>query len=138
MIDAARRGVNVRVLAPLCDQNANSAYDVPSLEQLIAGGVDARAMPGPPSPSLPYTHAKMMIADGKRAEIGSVNFSTASTTDARELGVFFDDAGAIEMISGAFESDWAQAVDPDSDRAFVAWQTRVEGRPAVAYAVRGG
>jgi hypothetical protein len=30
------------------------------------------------------------------------------------------------------------AIDPDSDRAVVAWQTVSDGLPAVAYAVRGG
>jgi phosphatidylserine/phosphatidylglycerophosphate/cardiolipin synthase-like enzyme len=69
-------------------------------------------MPTPPSPDVPYEHAKMMIADGKRAFIGSINFSTASTTDARELGVFFDDAAAIKTISDDFEHDWAHGVKP--------------------------
>ena len=54
----------------------------------------------------------MMIADGTRAFVGSVNFSTASTTNARELGIFFDDPGAITMISHAFEQDWSHAISP--------------------------
>ncbi len=113
LIDAAtNRHVDVRVLAPLCDQNPIPTFDLPYLTQLHDGGVDARAMPGPPSASLPYTHAKMMIADGNKAFIGSVNFSTSSTTKAREVGIIFQDATAIAMISSAFESDWALAVTP--------------------------
>jgi hypothetical protein len=112
MIAAVARGVSVRILAPECDQNVDATYDLPFLAQLSAAGVTARAMPGPPSPTLPYTHAKMMIADGQRAFIGSVNFSTASTTDARELGIFFEDPTSIQMISQAFESDWAQGITP--------------------------
>jgi cardiolipin synthase len=114
MIAAAARGVQVRVLAPLCDQNVDATYDLPYLAQLNAGGVAARAMPAPSSPQQPYEHAKMMIADGTRAFIGSVNFSTASTTDARELGIFFDDPASIQMISAAFEQDWALGVAPPS------------------------
>jgi phosphatidylserine/phosphatidylglycerophosphate/cardiolipin synthase-like enzyme len=76
------------------------------------GGVEARAMPSPSSATQPYEHAKMMIADGQRAFIGSVNFSTASTTNARELGIFFDDPASIAMISQAFEQDWALGVAP--------------------------
>lgn len=112
MIDAVNRGVDVRIIAPLCDQNVNPTYDLPFLAQLSAGGVTARAMPAPPSPNLPYMHAKMMLADGNKAFIGSVNFSTASTTDARELGIFFQDPSSIKMISAAFESDWTKAETP--------------------------
>jgi phosphatidylserine/phosphatidylglycerophosphate/cardiolipin synthase-like enzyme len=112
MIDAVNRGVDVRIIAPLCDQNVDPTYDLPFLAQLSAGGVNARAMPAPPSPDLPYMHAKMMLADGNKAFIGSVNFSTASTTDARELGIFFEDPTAIQMISDAFEQDWAKAETP--------------------------
>jgi hypothetical protein len=99
LIDAATtRHVDVRVMAPLCDQNVNPEFDLPYLTQLHDGGVDARAMPGPPSPSLPYTHAKMMIADGNKAFIGSV--------------IIFQDPTSIAMISKAFEQDWSQAVTP--------------------------
>ena len=48
MIAAAARGVDVRILAPMCNQNADRAYDLPYLTQLSQGGVDARAMPAPP------------------------------------------------------------------------------------------
>lgn len=112
LIAAVTRGVNVRVLAPLCDQNPVVTFDLPFLAALAKGGVEARAMPGPPSADVPYEHAKMMIADGARAFIGSVNFSSASTTDARELGIFFDDAAAVSTISGDFEHDWAKGVAP--------------------------
>jgi phosphatidylserine/phosphatidylglycerophosphate/cardiolipin synthase-like enzyme len=112
LIAAAARGVNVRVLAPLCDQNPVVTFDLPFLATLSRGGVEARAMPAPASADLPYAHAKMMIADGTRAFVGSINFSRASTTDARELGIFFDDAEAVSAISGDFEHDWAKGVAP--------------------------
>ena len=114
LIDAVARGVEVRVMSPLCDQNVNPLYDLPFLKALAQGGVQARAMPNPASASLPYIHAKMMLADDTNAFIGSVNFSTASTTDARELGIFFSDPDALDMISTAFESDWDQAAAPPS------------------------
>jgi phosphatidylserine/phosphatidylglycerophosphate/cardiolipin synthase-like enzyme len=112
MIAAAKRGVEVRVISPLCDQNVDATFDLPFLAAMNEGGVLARAMPFPPSADVPYMHAKMMIADGTSAFIGSVNFSTASTTDARELGIFFTDATAISMISAAFEQDWTRAIVP--------------------------
>jgi len=119
MISAAKRGVKVRIITPLCDQNTNALYDIPFLAELAAGGVETRAMPAPPSSVNPYMHAKMMIADGDSAFVGSVNFSTASTTDARELGIFFKDATAISMISEAFETDWTRAVVPPADSSTI-------------------
>jgi cardiolipin synthase A/B len=112
MIAAAARGVQVQVMAPMCDQNSNTAYDIPYLTQLAAGGVQALAMPPTATATQPYIHAKMIVADGARAYIGSVNLSTASTTDARELGILFTDANAIGMIQTAFASDWALAQPP--------------------------
>jgi hypothetical protein len=41
-----------------------------------------------------------------------MNLSLDSLTRARELGVFFEDPGAITQISAAFEQDWLVAVNP--------------------------
>jgi phosphatidylserine/phosphatidylglycerophosphate/cardiolipin synthase-like enzyme len=112
LVAAVGRGVHVRVLAPLCDQNPDVLFNLPPLATLAAEGIDARAMPAPSSPEVPYAHAKMMIADGERAFIGSINLSRASTTEARELGVVFADAAAIGMITADFEHDWAKGVSP--------------------------
>jgi hypothetical protein len=81
--------VNVRVIAPLCDENANTAYDMPAIEML------------------------MIVADGAQAYLGSVNLSVASMTDARELGILVSDPTTmttIQMLTSSFERDWAQAV----------------------------
>jgi cardiolipin synthase len=118
MIAAAKRGVSVRVISPLCDQNVNPLLDLPYLAELNAGGVEARAMPTPSSAQAPYMHAKMMLVDGSQAFIGSVNFSTASTTDARELGIFFADTATVQMISGEFEQDWSRAITPPASSSF--------------------
>jgi phosphatidylserine/phosphatidylglycerophosphate/cardiolipin synthase-like enzyme len=111
---AAGRGVAVRVIAPLCDENVNPLYDLPFLTKLAHEGVSARAMPSPTSATQPYMHAKMMIADGVHAYVGSINLSTNSTQRARELGIFFSDKAAIEAISKDFEQDWKVAVEPPS------------------------
>jgi phosphatidylserine/phosphatidylglycerophosphate/cardiolipin synthase-like enzyme len=115
LIAAAGRGVTVRLISPLCDQNVNPLYDIPSLATLTNGGVEARAMPAPPSATQPYMHAKMMIADGTKAYIGSMNYSTDSLTKAREVGILFSDAGTIAAFSAVFEQDWAVAVVPPAE-----------------------
>jgi phosphatidylserine/phosphatidylglycerophosphate/cardiolipin synthase-like enzyme len=109
---AATRGVSVRVIAPLCDENPNPKFDLPLLSKLGKAGVTAHAMPSPASAEQPYMHAKMMIADGARAYVGSINLSTNSTQRARELGIFFSDDAAIQAISRDFEADWKVSIEP--------------------------
>jgi cardiolipin synthase A/B len=109
---AAARNVTLRLIAPECDENPNPDFNLPFLTTLSANGVQAHAMPAPSSATQPYMHAKLMIADGTSAYIGSVNDSTDSTHNARELGIFFNDAPAIQAFSQAFEQDWALAIAP--------------------------
>ena len=109
---AAGRGVTVRIITPLCDQNVNPLLDLPYLGTLSKAGVASHAMPAPASASQPYMHAKMMIADGARAYVGSINLSTNSTQRARELGIFFSDKAAIAAIAQDFEQDWRASAEP--------------------------
>jgi hypothetical protein len=51
-------------------------------------------------------------------------------------GVAFE--APTQLDAAGFNSAPSVAIDPDSDRAVVAWQTVVGGLPAVAYAVRTG
>lgn len=111
LIAAAKAKVDVRIIAPHCDQNIDVYYDMPTLKTLNDSGVKARAIPSPSSADVPYEHAKMILVDGKQAYIGSVNLSTASMTNAREVGILFDDPSSIKMISDAFEHDWATGLD---------------------------
>jgi cardiolipin synthase A/B len=109
-------GVTVQVISPQCDQNSNSAYDIPALQSLNSGNAQARAMPGnsqvpnqPSSAAVPYMHGKMMVVDGVQAYLGSVNLSDASETDAREFGLVISDPATIQMLSDDFSNDWGIA-----------------------------
>lgn len=112
---AVSRHVSVRLLSPMCDMNPNPLFNVPIVKRMDSEGIDARLMPGPSSHDRPYIHAKMMIVDGARAYVGSINFSENSTHAARELGIVVDDPHAIAAFSQAFDADWAQAVMPPGD-----------------------
>lgn len=109
-IAAAKRGARVRVLVPECDLNKDPLFNYPHLKRLAAGGVQTRVMPHPSTPERPYIHAKMMLADRARAYVGSVNYSSNSTTRARELGIIVSQAGAAKKIAETFERDWSAAV----------------------------
>jgi cardiolipin synthase len=52
-----------------------------------------------------YLHAKAMIADGKRAWVGSVNGSTTAITDNREFGLFFNDSSMVSALEQYVTSD---------------------------------
>lgn len=109
---AARRGAAVRAIVPSCDKNPNPLYNLPAARRLAATGVAIRLMPAPETPETPYMHAKMILADGAIAYVGSVNFTVNSTTRARELGVIFANPAAAAQIRAIFESDWRRAAPP--------------------------
>jgi len=109
---AASRGVSVRLMTPLCDQNSDPLRNVKLVAALDKAHVDGRLLPGPATRDQPYTHAKMIIVDAARAFVGSINFSENSMKHARELGIVFEDAPAITAFTRAFDSDWRFAEPP--------------------------
>jgi phosphatidylserine/phosphatidylglycerophosphate/cardiolipin synthase-like enzyme len=111
LLRAAGRGVAVRLIVPMCDLNDDPLRDYPFLDSLRRGGVRARVMPYPATPRQPYMHAKMMVADGRSAYVGSVNYSVNSTTLARELGLLFSEPELISALAATFARDWQAAVD---------------------------
>jgi len=96
----------------MCDKNPNPLLNYPPLERLARAGVEVRVMITPESQSHPYMHSKMILVDGERAYLGSVNFSFNSTTRARELGIIFSRASIAKEIGRIFKADWAVSVDP--------------------------
>lgn len=109
---AAKRGVNVRVLAPQCDLGGDPYHNAKPILELEKKNVDARVMPPPSSREQPYMHAKMIIVDGARAFVGSINLSENSMKRARELGIVIEDHAAITAFHAAFESDWRFGAPP--------------------------
>ncbi len=51
-------------------------------------------------------HAKLLIADGCRALVGSMNIDRSAFDLRRELGCVVSDPDAIERLSAQFASDW--------------------------------
>lgn len=101
LIAAAKRGVAVQVIMPApSSDNPSSNSDVPKLTQ---AGIQVRY-----SETL-YMHAKMIVADGSRAFVGSENFSGTSLDGNRELGVLVADPVALAQLKGTFASDWGSA-----------------------------
>jgi phosphatidylserine/phosphatidylglycerophosphate/cardiolipin synthase-like enzyme len=53
-----------------------------------------------------HLHAKLMIADERRALLSSFNFYPKCFNERRELGVFFDDLELISRLVETFKKDW--------------------------------
>ncbi|MEJ7838733.1 MAG: phosphatidylserine/phosphatidylglycerophosphate/cardiolipin synthase family protein [Thermomicrobiales bacterium] len=100
LIDAERRGVNVRLIV----NQTSDPLDEKVNRQLIEGGVDIRF-----GGSL-YIHAKAMTFDGDTTFIGSQNPTSNSFDNNREVGMIVDDPKVLVRMIDTFARDWAYAV----------------------------
>lgn len=100
LADAAKRGVVVRIVMT-DNKNWHGAFG-----RLTQAGahVSTFAKKDPI-----YIHAKMIVADGTTAFVGSQNFSSNSLTKNRELGILLTASSSIAMLEQTFESDWNAA-----------------------------
>ena len=95
---------------------------------LAASGVDIRL-----SSSL-YIHAKLIVADGERAFVGSQNLSATSLDQNRELGIIVDDPVNLSRLARTFEIDFRagkSAGDAMSDRSRSRGTLATEALPAI-------
>ncbi|HVN26325.1 MAG TPA: phospholipase D-like domain-containing protein [Candidatus Paceibacterota bacterium] len=97
---AAERGVTVRIVMTWSPE-WKSAF-----ETLTAAGAGVRIVA---AHDVPYIHAKMILADGARAFVGSENFSATSLDENRELGIVVANPGITQPLAATFEADWVAA-----------------------------
>jgi cardiolipin synthase A/B len=109
---AAKSGVDVKVVM------VESKEWEANFETLTAAGV--KVMTYSPYGSL-YIHAKAMVADygtqTAKAFVGSENFSHASLTSNRELGIIMTDPAIVSSLNATLTSDFAGGrpfVPPDA------------------------
>jgi phosphatidylserine/phosphatidylglycerophosphate/cardiolipin synthase-like enzyme len=96
LVEAARRGVHVRILVP-----ANPTADALSIyRDLEKSGVEVRLLADA------YSHAKAIVVDGSRAFVGSQNLTQGSLDRNRELGIVLTDRPNLDRLRSVFESDW--------------------------------
>ncbi|MGP9820607.1 phospholipase D-like domain-containing protein [Salinarimonas sp. NSM] len=106
LLDAARAGVDVRLLVP-------GANDVPTLpafvrtayRELIEAGVRVYEWSGP------MLHAKTAVFDGRVSRVGSTNLNPASWFGNLEIDVVVDDARFGAAMEAMFAEDIAGATE---------------------------
>ncbi|MBC7545742.1 MAG: hypothetical protein H7338_23675 [Candidatus Sericytochromatia bacterium] len=59
----------------------------------------------------PMIHAKLIVADGARAYIGSINPTTNSMDNNRELGIILDEPGIVSKLVQVNVADWSKGED---------------------------
>ncbi len=99
---AAGRGVNVQVVVPKPSSASNN--DAQGEQQLRGSGVRVVQVDDRSNQNL-YIHAKIIIADGTLAYVGSVNVSTQSMNKNREVGVLVANAAVIRQLDASFAQD---------------------------------
>ncbi len=102
---AAKRGVTVQVILPKASGSTDS--NAAGIAVIKAGGAQVK------EDSQLYMHAKMMVADGTNAYVGSINISSNSFDNNRELGVLFTDASIISTLTQTFQNDWGVSQSQD-------------------------
>lgn len=106
LIDAARAGVDVRLLVP----GANDVPTLPSFvrwqyRELLEAGVRVHEWAGP------MLHAKSAVFDGRLARVGSTNLNPSSWFGNWELDLVVDDPGFGAAMEAMFLDDLAGAVE---------------------------
>lgn len=100
LIDAARDGVDVRLLVPgSSDIPIAKALSRAGYRSLLEAGIRVFEWNGP------MLHAKTAVADGRWARIGSSNLNLASWAGNWELDVAVEDAGFASAMESMFERD---------------------------------
>ena len=102
IVRAARRGVKVHVIA--------RPPHTLKKDKLIEGVGGLRIMHdvGAKVHKLKHLrlHGKMLLADGARAIVGSINLAPGSFDDRRELAIEVDDEHVVKRAAEGREHDW--------------------------------
>ena len=100
--DSAANGVEVQLLL---DESIEE--NLQAVERFQNVGVDAQL----DSSSSDNVHAKMIVADGTFAMLGSTNWSRAAIEDNRECNLIIREGGAPAFLDAWFDQLWSNSSD---------------------------
>lgn len=124
MLDAARGGVDVRILVPgTSDISQVQKLTRSGYRELLEAGVRIFEWRGP------MLHAKTIVVDGRWVRIGSTNLNLSSLLANYEMDVLADDAGLALAMENQYRKDLDRSVE-------VAYGGSKPGRRRKSLAVR--
>ncbi len=100
LLSSKAKNVEVRLIVPTFSQISTNSKVVKELKH---AGALVKTL------SSPYIHAKLILIDDQKAYVGSVNLSTQSMDENRELGIMLSQNDSIQTLNSTFESDWNNA-----------------------------
>ncbi len=125
LVRAARRGVKVDVMAraPHTLKKAKLVEGVGGLRILDDTGVKIRRL------RHLKLHAKMLLADGTAAIVGSINFAAGSFDGRRELAIELRDDDIVDRLHDTVRKDWehAHALDLSDAGLLADLEGRIDG-----------
>ncbi len=102
LVRARRRGVKIHLmsLSPHALKGAKLQEGVNALRMMEDVGIKIHKLKGL------HLHAKMMLADGERAIVGSMNLAPGSFDERRELAIEVSNKHIIDRLRHIFAADW--------------------------------
>jgi len=97
LIARSSDGVVIRIIVP----DEVSPDDAGVYNRFVSAGIEVRSI------GSPYQHAKMLLIDGERALVGSINFTQTSMDDNREASIVLDDPLSLGRLTAVYEADWS-------------------------------
>ncbi|MEM2963074.1 MAG: phospholipase D family protein [Candidatus Anstonellales archaeon] len=101
LIEAKKRGVRVRLIV---ERRTDADKEWKLIEKMAQEGIEIKMA----SQRFTLTHSKFMIIDGRRALVGSMNFSGSAFATNREAGVILS-GKIVDEYKKIFEEDWQEA-----------------------------
>lgn len=100
LVSAASRGVQIEIILPAPGGSSGDS-NRQGIAAIRQSNIIVRE-----DPQL-YIHAKIIIADGGKAFVGSENISTQSLDQNRELGILVSDTTVLSKLQSTFQIDWS-------------------------------
>ncbi len=98
LVATKKRGVTVRVV--LDGANAPTPAQVDAVNALKASGIPVIGV------KTPDIHSKALVVDGKRAYVGSINYTATSMLQNREVGLIFEKDSEVKKVRDTIVADF--------------------------------
>lgn len=116
VIDAQRRGVNVRIMLNPARRDGESE-NKETHKKLAAAGIEVIDS----NPEYDVTHEKSMVVDDTTAFVYSLNLDTKNLTETRDYAIVTSHSHEVAEIIECFEADWHRKPFKGDERSHLIW-----------------